>query len=354
MERAGSCFILALGFAGAVASVAGCAPDQVGPGYYGAADAGTAATSSTGSTLSAVTAASGDTAQAGISGAAGDGSMLPSAGTGAANAGSGGTGAAPMPNTAGSGAAPGASACDMSGRWLVTRHEVADGLGQLQTSHSWLYYEIEQQGDLFTVKKGLNCGHGVVQRTLLGANVDMHLSWPAVLVKSRDDGRTGTSKASAGGCEIHFDKITRAEGVTVPYYNDPSIPLAAMNDQAMGTTPGWEDWDADGHPGITLVLSGGITGEVYVAVRSYNELSGTAPDTSHTLKLADSWDQTENCLGYNGSPALTGQGVRASDPSFHFAELARLDPSQATGDDAAICAAIRSLAPTLTPNASDK
>jgi hypothetical protein len=324
------------------------------PGYYGAPDGGTASTANAIS-ASLGSGSAGDTPQSGTSGAGGAGSRLPDAGPGAmANAGNGGSSAGSSANMDGGAGTSSRSACDMSGRWLVTRHEVADGLGQLQTAHSWLYYEIEQQGDQFTVKKGLNCGHGVVQRTLLGANVDMHLSWPSVLLKSRDDGRAGTSKAGSAGCDVHFDKITRSEGVTVPYYNDPSIPLATMNQQATGTTPGWEDWDNDGHPGITMFLSGGISGEIYAAVRSYNELSGTAPDTTHTLKLADVWDQTENVLGYNGSPALTSTGVRASDATFHFAELARLGASQATGDDTAICAALRMLAPTLTPNASDK
>lgn len=281
----------------------------------------------------------------GADGTAGSGGGAGIAGSTAASAGSGGAGGAGGTNAGG--------ACDMSGRWMITRREVADGLGQLQSSHSWLYYEIEQQGEQLTITRSLNCGHDVTALTPLGANADMSKSWPSVLAKSNEDGRTGTSKVSAGGCDIHFDKIVRAEGVTVPYYDDPAVPLATVDEPASGSTPGWEDWDEDGHPGITITLSGGITGDLYVAIRAWNELSGTAPSTAGTLKLASDWGQNENVLGYNGSPLLTSQGVRAADASLHFAELARLGDDQATGDDTAVCAAIRALAPMLTPNANN-
>lgn len=45
-----------------------------------------------------------------------------------------------------------------TGRWLSTLHYVTAVVGQQQNSHSYVYYETTQQGDSFTVTKGLECG----------------------------------------------------------------------------------------------------------------------------------------------------------------------------------------------------
>jgi hypothetical protein len=57
-------------------------------------------------------------------------------------------------------------------------------------------------------------------------------------------------------------------------------------------------------------------------------------------------------MAFDGSPLLASEAVRAANPDLHYAEYARLGPEQATGDDQAICAAVRELAPTLTPMAA--
>lgn len=248
------------------------------------------------------------------------------------------------------GAPPGP--CDLSGAWLVTYHDVADGLGQLQTVHSWLYYEIEQHGDNLLVTKGLHCGEEVVARTLLGVNVDMQSSWDAVTQKVFDTGRTGTSRKTAQGCEIMLNKMYMVEGATVPHYLDPSTAMPGPSDQASNSTPGWEDWDGDGNPGITLNVTGAAAGSLYVAVRAWHQASGTLADIKDSLQLTDSWDQETSVLGYSGSSLLTQQGVRATDPTLHFVELARLDPAMFATDHLSICSTIRSLAPTLTPTAN--
>ena len=59
-----------------------------------------------------------------------------------------------------------------------------------------------------------------------------------------------------------------------------------------------------------------------------------------------------NVMAFDGSPFLGSSAVRAADASLHFAQLARLQDDQATGDDAAICKSLRTLAPMLTPEAA--
>jgi hypothetical protein len=264
---------------------------------------------------------------------------MPSSGGDAPSAGA----AAPMPSGA---------ACDLSGRWLITQHAVADGLGQLQTVHTWIYAEIDQRGDAFTVTKGMECGDDVVARTDLGGNADFHKAWDAIARKVSFAGRKGTSMTASSGCKVHFDKFYTLKGASTPYYTDPSIPIPTIDQPAMGSTPGWEDWDQDGQPGVTGVISGLLTGKIFIASRTWSELSGTG-DPSSVLRLDLQWGEETNILAYDGSPLLETQAVRAADASLHFAQLVRLADGEATGaDDLATCAAVRKLAPMLTPEAA--
>jgi hypothetical protein len=331
----------------------------VAPGFYGSNDAGMASSASReasspvrGTSANAVTVTAG--AGGGLAGASGGPAAppiaphntdTPSAAAPAAVSGMAGSPAAVVGQPS--------KRCDLSGRWLITLHLVADGLGQLQTVHTWLYYEIEQQADALHVTKGLQCGDAVNARTALGGNADFHSSWDLVSQKFKDDGRTGTSTSTSAGCQVQLDKWYVVKGATVPHYSDPKFPLPTMDEPASGTTPGWEDWDQDGKPGVTGAISGAISGKIYMTSRTWNVLSGAVADPSHVFKLSADWKQEENVLGYDGSSLLTSQAVRAADATLHFAQLVRLGPTQASGgDDLAICAAIRQLAPMLTPDAS--
>jgi hypothetical protein len=328
---------------------AGCVQDTVYPGFYGepARDE------------QAVT--TGPAAAAGIGGTAMQGNGGPVAGTGSTvSAGTGSTAVAgnssePAANAGANAPVPeddDRDACDLSGRWLVTLHYVTDALGQQQTIHSFIYYEIERRDDALAIAKGLHCGDEALAEGVFAVSADFRKAWDAVASKVSYTGRTVSSTEAGGGCEVRLGKWYVARGATYPHYNDPAIALPTLEQPASGATPGWEDWDGDGQPGITGFISGTVTGKIFVAPRIWTQLSGTVPDTAERFELPVAWDQEPNVLSYDGSPLLASEAVRAADPKLHFAEFARLSPAQATGDDLAICRAIVELAPTLTPRAS--
>jgi len=246
----------------------------------------------------------------------------------------------------------GASSCDLTGSWLVTVHKVTDGLGNLQTIHDYYFYEIAQQGDSFSVARGLKCGSDVIGGGAFAITVSYAGAQAGVIKHVTHDGRTGTSASAAGGCQIAFAEQYTVGGATVPYYLDPSTTLPTVDDMATGTMPGWEDWDEDGKPGITGILEGTITGEIYTAAREWASYSGSATDVSSVFKLAMEWDQEPNVMSFEGSPFLGSSAVRAADASLHFVELARLSADQASGEDLALCQRLVELAPTLTPEAA--
>jgi hypothetical protein len=153
---------------------------------------------------------------------------------------------------------------------------------------------------------------------------------------------------------VAFAKQYQVTGATSTYYADPSVALPAASAQASAGHPGWEDWDNDGNPGITMNVTGLVTGQLYIATRAYTQWSGVIAPSASTFTLDDDWDTEQDVLGYSGPQLLTEAtaGVRDSTAS-QITVFARLGAAQATGDDTAICAAVRSLAASLTPGASN-
>jgi hypothetical protein len=169
-------------------------------------------------------------------------------------------------------------------------------------------------------------------------------------------GRTGTSVATSSGCSVSFEKYYEVIGASVPYYlQNLSVAMPTASQEATATSPGWQDWDDDGNPGITMNVTGLTTGQIYVSLRTYTQWSGAIAAGSNNFTLADDWDSDTDLLGYDGSSLLTStaSASKDNDASLHFATFARLSASQATGDDTAVCTAIRSLAPMLAPEATN-
>ncbi len=170
-----------------------------------------------------------------------------------------------------------------------------------------------------------------------------------MLVHASYEGRKGTSQVSGDGCAVSFDKMTLVRGATVEHYRDLSVPLPAAADMASGDTPGWEDWDGDDKPGISLYISGDIKGTMYAVTRTTVQASGTVASGSNAIRLPVIWNQSRSTLGIDGSPLLASDGGPDPDPAQAYVQLARLTAEQAAGAPEAICTRMRELAPTLTP-----
>jgi hypothetical protein len=243
--------------------------------------------------------------------------------------------------------------CDISGRWVVALRVLADAIGQKQASHNWYYYEISQTGDQVTVTKGLHCGYEIVPVTSLAASVNSQGAWAGILTHDSDTGRMGTMAVTASGCRLAIEKRYTVRGATVSFYSDPTQTMPTASQQAAGNTPGWEDWDMDGNPGITLIVGegGSNLGDLYCAQRDWNQWGGPVPYSATKFSVPATWGSEQDALGYSGSSLVTQSAAPDADASQHYVWFAKLGPTQATGDDATICAEVRSLVRTLTPGA---
>jgi hypothetical protein len=246
------------------------------------------------------------------------------------------------------------SACDLTGRWLVSQRVLAVAIGQQQAAHTWLYYEVRQQGAELVVDRGLHCGFDVVKKTSLAASVDSSAAWPALLQRNSSRGRTGRFTREGDRCRLQFAREYVVRGATLPHYADPTQKLPGRTEQAQGGQPGWEDWDGDGQPGISLKVTSPLaSGTLYTCQRDWTEYDGLVEPGARKLKLAVKYGGEQVPLGRSAgaAQAIESSSTPSSDPAAHFVYLHRLDDGQAVGDDAAICEAVRSLRATLAPEA---
>ena len=321
---------LALGLIGVGTA---CGSDQVQPGYYGALDDAGGDSPSPSSSSSSSSSAGDDAlapADAGLSSSSGgDDASSPEAGT------------------------PTSPNCNMNGRWLVAQRVLADAIGQKQASHNWFYYEITQNADQVTVTKGLQCGYEVIPITSLGASVSSQQDWAGFLSHDSDTGRKGTMEVASSGCQLSLEKRYTVRGATASFYSDPNQTMPTASQKASGSTPGWEDWDMDGNPGITLIVGegGSNLGDLYCAQRDWNQFAGPVAAKATTFSVPATWASEQDALGYSGSMLVEQQASPDSDATQNYVWFAKLGSTQATGTDTAICAAVRSLVKTLTPDA---
>jgi hypothetical protein len=248
-----------------------------------------------------------------------------------------------------------AGSCDLSGRWLIAQRVLTTALGQQQSSHTWFYYEIEQKGANLVVTRGLHCGFVVVKKTSLAANVDSSGSWPMFLQKNTSTGRRGTYVKNGTSCRLVLETEYVVRGATVTAYMDPKQPLPTRMQKASGTTPGWEDWDGDDQPGISLKVSSSLaSGTLYTVQRDWTRYDGITSTDGPKFKVSIGYGGEHVPLGRSmGAPqAIESGSSLSSDPAQHYGWFARLGEGQAMGPPEQICAAVRMLKDQLVPEAA--
>lgn len=246
----------------------------------------------------------------------------------------------------------GASACDLTGRWIVTERALSSAFGAKQINILWHYIELAQQGDNVTMNKALLCGGKTVgEPGGFAVMMDDSQAWPSYQAKTNYEGRKGTSTAAGSGCDVAFEEGVLIRGMT-PEFKEMSVALPTLEQTAGGGKPGWEDWDGDGKPGVTMNVSGSASGKIFTSFRTFAMNVGPIASGADKFQLEHDWVQERAVLGTDPSDAITrallaSPAERAPDKGKNFVEFARLGADQATGDDTAVCDAIRTLAPTL-------
>jgi hypothetical protein len=187
--------------------------------------------------------------------------------------------------------------CDLTGRWIMTERRNISVVGANQVAFNWFYLELTQQGDNVTMTTGMSCGgitHGLPP---IEVEIDDSHAWPAYMEKVRYDGRKGASSADGEQCRVSFDRAVLVRGATVSAYRDLTVALPQAEQPAKDAEPGWEDWDSDGNPGVTMRVTGTIWGTIYEARRTWSEYQGSTARDAGSLLLGHRWGEERVTLG---------------------------------------------------------
>jgi hypothetical protein len=256
--------------------------------------------------------------------------------------------------------------CDLTGRWIATQRTLNEALfgAVVQSGHSWIYWEFDQRADQATIKKVLQCGEEVKDRSTSGLGAQITSSqavWDGLTRNNKVTSAKATYAPQSGSeqCALAVEKMAVVRGATFSYFgafNDNGFmhPIDESMQPAQGSTPGWEDWDNDGNPGVTYHVSGIATGDVYMVQRDLLEYSGLTEKHSDKFKLAVDRLHEQRVIGQNPSTLPSADVTSSDDAAQHFIWFARADGLlqwnlPADADDLAICAKMRELKDQLIP-----
>lgn len=224
--------------------------------------------------------------------------------------------------------------CDLTGIYIAEQETQNATLGTgIAIARNWYYYEIEDEGDRFTVTRGWDCGFetgGITSVALFPETT------AALALRNRQDGvldasvdppvviapRTGIYRPSRdpNQCEFFMDRWWWIRGASIDHlppreeYETTDIPdMEAKAPLPTRKAPeGQEDWDGDGQPGITLEIFKPLRGQRHVVQRDWNELGPfLVPDGAGRFMGPASFDNQETVL--EASSALLNVGSRPLD-----------------------------------------
>ncbi len=239
--------------------------------------------------------------------------------------------------------------CDLSGTWIMRQITFSDADNGLNTASAWFFYEVQQTGKDLVVAEGLNCGVEVSGGSGLSRVV---VSMTPDTVRGMIDRLGGTGRAGryesdgAGGCTLSFEDMAFVRGATIEFYGelkpgyetmDPTTEQlfvhelpAPGSDEAVydggGTlvSPGWEDWEPDGNPGVRFVvdvfLFGGSRHSVQRELISYG---GTTPADATEFTVGVSFPSQEEIVHQSDNDFLASVATlnRTADHRIVFEKV---------------------------------
>jgi hypothetical protein len=217
--------------------------------------------------------------------------------------------------------------CDLTGRWIAEQHTTHRILGIEQRTTAWLYFDIRQSGDAFTIERELHCGYTSTGLTTV------HLPDATLEAVARHEhagpGRRGTFAPTPDGrCRFTLDRMVDVRGADKQAYllaswrvGDPARPLGDFAPLPQAP-PGMEDWDGDGFQGITQQTA---IGARYIAQRAWHEHTGIVDRDASRFggpgAVIVTWDSQET-VSDQTSPLLRVVGTPDGDG---WARYARAD-----------------------------
>lgn len=228
-------------------------------------------------------------------------------------------------------------ACDLTGSWVTQHHTRNTALGASQLATAWNYHRIEQVDGRFTIVASHDCGY-VVRGTTDVALSDATLEAMARM-SSTAVGSQGTFAASDEGntCDLSFDRIYAIRGADKARFLDAVWQVGdaprPLSDFPLPTNAaeGMEDWDEDGHEGLTQLTG---LGNRYHAQVDWHAFHGQVPQHATTFGGEDmiTVDYDVHEVVSEETPALLRTSSTPNSPGYGF--MTRFDETTvAAGPD---------------------
>jgi hypothetical protein len=240
--------------------------------------------------------------------------------------------------------------CDLSGSWIAQHVTRNSALGAVQSATNWHFHRIEQTADRFRVTESVDCGFAVRGTTDVSIS-DATLE--AVATRSRNaTGVGGTFQlgADAQSCELSFERAYTIRGADRARFLDAvwsvGDPPKDLNEFTLPTSAadGMEDWDSDGHEGVTQTTG---FGERYSAQLDWYSVHGRVPLRANEFGgegvLAVDYDARESIAAE--TPALLQTMGTPMSPGY--ARMVRIDGELAAADAASkleLCKQVQAMA----------
>lgn len=240
--------------------------------------------------------------------------------------------------------------CDLSGIWIAEQETLNSVLvSGLATARNWFYYEIEDEGDRFTVQRGWDCGFDTTGLTTVALFPETIKS---LALRNRQEGvldattdpplvaapRTGIYRPSRNPevCELYMDRWWWIRGADPKYLPERSqygeLDIADM--EALAKLPtkdapeGQQDWDSDGKPGIAIEVFKPLRGQRHVIQRDWNEIGPFfVPDGAQKFLGPISFNNQETVLDASSSLLATGSTPRDEGHTIRFVRIDEKAPS---------------------------
>jgi hypothetical protein len=249
-----------------------------------------------------------------------------------------------------SGDNPVGAACDLTGSWVSQHNTRNTALGAPQLATNWNYHRIEQTGDSFTIVASYDCGYvvrGTTDVSLSDATLEAMAQKSTAAVGTHG---TFAPTEDGEGCDLRFDRIYNIRGANKARFlddvwrvGDPPKPLDEFP-LPTNEAEGMEDWDEDGHEGLTQLTG---LGNRYHAQIDWSAFHGTVPQHASQFGgdgvLTVDYDVRE--VLSQETPVFLRTSSTPMSPGYGY--MARFDDTTVTAgtDDAlATCRAVQAAA----------
>lgn len=222
----------------------------------------------------------------------------------------------------------GGAGCALDGTWLMQHHTTNVALGAEQLATNWNYHRIEQEGERFQIVESLDCAY-VVRGT-----TDVSVGEATLEAMARHStnavGVEGSFAPTADGerCALAFDRIYTVRGANRERFLDAvwqigDAPKPLDDFELPGSAEeGMEDWDQDGHEGLTQLTG---FGDRYTAQIDWHAFRGEVPKGATEFggqgQLFVDYDARERVSGE--TDALLSSSSVPMPPGYGF--MARVD-----------------------------